>query len=387
MTRSARAFLGLLAIPLCATLALGQGRPAPSPPPQRPPAQNPSAQNRPAQGRPPLKRGPPVVAARPTCAPVAAARAGTPAQQRQAREMAQRAQQSAILGDRTAARDQLRHASVLDPTNSNLAYQLARAHDALGANDAATAEYCRFLALAPSAPESGEVRDRVAALTVNTQSTVSEKVMVPFRAGITAYEAGRYAQAETAFTSAIALQPDWADAYYDRALANAARGRREQAVADLQRYLRLRPEAEDRAAVIARINGLRGGPLSPTAALGLGLVIPGAGQMYTGRKVFGVLTLAAAGGALAYAVKPDPVTKEFVVNPTDPFGNPLPPFIDRRTETGRPHLVPGLAALGVIAGATAIEAFVHARRVNGEQRFGAGLVPLSDGVAVRVTLR
>ena len=38
-------------------------------------------------------------------------------------------------------------------------------------------------------------------------------------------------------------------------------------------------------------------------------------------------------------------------------------------------------------GATAIEAFVHARRVNGEQRFGAGLVPLSDGVAVRVTLR
>ena len=212
--------------------------------------------------------------------------------------------------------------------------------------------------------------------------------MAPFRAGVTAYEAGRYAQAEVAFSSAIALQPDWADAYYDRALANAARGRREQAIVDLQRYLRLRPEAEDRAAVIARINNLRGGTLSPTTALGLGLVIPGAGQMYTGRKWLGVVTLAAAGGALAYAVKTDPVTKEFVVNPTDPFGNPLPPFIDTRTETGRPHLVPGLAALGAIAGATAIEAFVHARRVNAsEQRFGAGLVPFSDGVAVRVTLR
>ena len=109
------------------------------------------------------------------------------------------------------------------------------------------------------------------------------------------------------------------------------------------------------------MNGLRGGSLSPTAALGLGLVIPGAGQMYTGRRVFGVLTLAAAGGALAYALKSGPVTKEFVVNPKDPFGNPLPPFVDTRTETGRPNLVPGLAAVGAIAGATAIEAFVHAR--------------------------
>ena len=76
------------------------------------------------------------------------------------------------------------------------------------------------------------------------------------------------------------------------------------------------------------------------------------------------------------------------MNPKDPFGNPLPPFVDRRTETGHPNLVPGLAAVGAIAGATAIEAFVHARRVNAkEARFGAVLVPLADGLAVRVTLR
>ena len=110
--------------------------------------------------------------------------------------------------------------------------------------------------------------------------------------------------------------------------------------------------------------------------------------MYTGRKAFGVVTLAAAGGVLAYALKSGPVTKEFVVNPKDPFGNPLPPFIDTRTETGHPNLVPGLAAFGAIAGATAIEAFVHARRVNArEQRFSAGMLPLADGLAVRVTLR
>lgn len=340
------------------------------------------------QSRPPLKRGLPVVAPRPVCAAIAPARPATAEQRRAAREIAQRAQQSAILGDRTAARDQLRQASAVDPTNPDLAYQLARAQDALGATDEATTAYCRYLALAPNALEATEVRERIAGLTRNAQTTVAESVLAPFRTGATHYDAGRYAAAALSFGTAISLQPDWAEAYYDRALANAARGQRELAIADLQQYLRLRPEAEDRAAVIKRISGLRGGPLSPTAALGLGLVIPGAGQMYTGRKVFGVLTLAAAGGALAFALKSGPVTKEFVVNPTDPFGNPLPPFVETRTETGRPNLVPGLAALGAIAGATAIEAFVHARRVNAsEQRFSAGLEPFADGLAIRVTVR
>ena len=341
-----------------------------------------------AQGRPALKRGMPTVAQRATCPASSAPRSVTPAQRRQARELAQRAQQSAILGDRTAARDQPRQAAALDPANPDLAYQLARAQEAVSANDDATAAYCAFLALAPNAPEAAEARERLAGLTRNSQPAVAERILAPFRNGITAYEAGRYAEAEIAFSNAIAQQPDWADAYYDRALTKAVRGRREQAIADFQQYLRLRPEAEDRQAVIARINGLRGGPLSPSAALTLGLVIPGAGQMYTGRKAFGVVTLAAAGGALAWALKSGPVTKRFVVNPKDPFGNPLPPFVDTRTETGHPNLVPGLAAVGAIAGATAIEAFVHARHLNArEQRLGAGLVPLGDGVAVRVTLR
>ena len=364
MTRTARAWLLLLATPLWTVIAQGQGRPA-------------------------LKRGLPVVAQRPVCASTAAtAPSPTAAQRRQARELAQRAQQSAILGDRTAARDQLRQAATLDPANPDLTYQLARAQEAIGANDDAAAAYCRFLALAPNAPEAAEARERLTAVAPSRQASVPDRILAPFRTGVTAYEAGRYAEAEGAFSNAIAVQPDWADAYYNRALTKVVRGRREQAIADLRQYLRLRPEAEDRQTVIARINGLRGGPLSPSAALTLGLVIPGAGQMYTGRRVFGVLTLVAAGGAVAYALKSGPVTKQFVVNPTDPFGNPLPPFIDTRTETGHPNLVPGLAVAGAIAGTTAIEAFLHARRVNArEQRFSAGLVPLADGLAMRVTLR
>jgi tetratricopeptide (TPR) repeat protein len=212
--------------------------------------------------------------------------------------------------------------------------------------------------------------------------------MAPFRTGVAAYEGGRFAQAVTAFGSAIAAQPDWADAYYDRALANAARGQRELAISDFQQYLRIRPEADDRQAVIARISALRGGPLSPSAALGLGLVVPGAGQLYTGRKFLGFATLAVAGGALAYALKSDPVTETYTVTPEDPFGNPLPPYVATRQVIGRPYLTVGLATAGAVALSSAVEAFIYARRVNQrEQRFSAALLPAADGLAFRLTLR
>ena len=342
-----------------------------------------------AQSRFPLKRGLPAVAARPACAPAAAARAATPEQRRAARELAQRAQQAAILGDRNAARDQLRQAAAVDPTNPDLAYQLARAQEAVGAGDDAKREYCRFVALAPAAPEAAEARERISVLAGPTQAAVPEQAMAPFRAGAAAYEAGRYAQAVSAFANAIAAQPDWADAYYDRGLANAARGQRELAVADFQQYLRLRPDAEDRQVVLARINGLRATPLSPSAALSLGLVVPGAGQMYTGRKLFGLTTLAVAGGAVAYALKSGTVTERYLVTDAeDPFGNVLPPYEATRQVQGRPYRTAGLATAGAVAFASALEAFVYARHANQrEQRISAALLPTANGMAMRLTLR
>lgn len=335
-----------------------------------------------------LKRAFPVVAARPSCQATPAPRPATDVQRRAARDLAQRAQQSAILGDRTAARDQLRQAVGMDPANADFAYQLARAEESAGSSDAAAAQYCRFLTLAPSAPEASEARDRVASLTRTVLTSASDRVYAPFRDGITAYEAGRTAQAEALFSAAIKLQPDWAEAYYNRALTYAARGARELAVGDLQQYLRLRPEAEDRGAVVSRINGLRGAPLSPATALTFGIVIPGAGQFYTGRTLFGVATLAAASGALLYAVKSDPVVERYEATGEDPLTGIKYTYPASRSVVGHPHLVPGLAGVGAIALTSAIEAYVYARHLNArEQRVSASFLPSTNGLALRVSLR
>jgi len=346
-----------------------------------------NAQQR-APQRTAVKRGLPVIAPRPICSPMPAPKPVGEAQQRAARDLAQKAQQSAILGDRTAAKDQLRQAIALDPTDADLVYQSARAQESAGALDEAALEYCRFIALAPNAQETAEARERLATLSGSAQATLSEKILAPFRGGIAAYEAGRMAQAEAGFTTAIELQPGWADAYYDRALTFAARGSRELAIKDLQQYLRYKPEAEDRAAVVARIEALRDGPLSPAAALTYGLVFPGGGQLYTGRKLIGAAVVGVTAGVLAYALKTDPVQEEYQAVGKIPFTDSTYLYTDTRTVVGRPYLKAGVAGLAAVMLVTAYEASVYARNLNvREQRVSASLLPTADGLALRVSLR
>src|SRR5439155_27187515 len=64
-----------------------------------------------------------------TCADVPAASAPTDSARRRARVFAQRGRQAAILGDRTTALALLRQAASLDPTDADLAYELARAEE------------------------------------------------------------------------------------------------------------------------------------------------------------------------------------------------------------------------------------------------------------------
>lgn len=72
------------------------------------------------------------------------------------------ANQAAILGDDHAALDLFRRAAALDPTDASVAYRIGRLHEELGEPREAAAEYCRYLALAPTSPEAAEVAAFVA---------------------------------------------------------------------------------------------------------------------------------------------------------------------------------------------------------------------------------
>lgn len=226
-------------------------------------------------------------------------------QRRAARDLAERAQQAAILGDRAAAREQLRQATALDPRDPDLAYQLARANDAAGATADAASEYCRFLALSPDGAEAAEARERVALLAPPARMT--GPVSVPAR-------------------------------------------------------------------------------LSPTRALSLGLVIPGAGQFYTGRPVAGAVAFGAAAAGVACAMTQRTTFTTSEETATDPFGNPYT-YTARHAVNARPCLLPGLAVASSIALAGAIEAYNHVREINTDRRIAVDLYPSGHGLALQVTVR
>jgi len=309
----------------------------------------------------PLLRTAPPVATRAACPPFTPPAAPTADQVRQAQDLAQRGQQAAILGDRAAARSQLRQAAALDPTNADLAYQLARAEESAGSDADATKAYCRFIALAPDAPEAAEARTRLAQLMLGTRQADSLRAASTFTSAAAAYQNGQLDSADVAFTAALSLAPDWAAAWYDRGVVRRELGRRADAASDFQQYLRLEPDAANRDAVSAQAAELQEQPLSPARALTLGLVIPGAGQFYAGRPVRGALTLIGTGVALACGMSQRQTTQSVQQTAQDPFGNPYTYTVNRHV-TERPCRTPGFTAAGVIAVVSAIDAFRFARR-------------------------
>ncbi|HTE43818.1 MAG TPA: tetratricopeptide repeat protein [Gemmatimonadaceae bacterium] len=334
-----------------------------------------------------LKHVPPPPTTRQACeAPSSTSKTPTDEQRRRARDLAENGRQAAILGDRTAALQQLIDAGALDPTDADLAYQLARAYEASGAGVKAGKEYCRFLSIAPNAPEAAEARERVAALVPPTPSASSAAATTSFLAGVTAFEQAQMTEAESKFGGAITAEPTWADAYYDRALARVATGDHAQAVSDFEEYLRLKPQADDRAQVVAWIESLRRRPLSAGEALGLGVLIPGGGQFYTRRPIRGILLLAGAGGAVGYGIQTRTTSKNVQQTGIDPFGNPYT-FTTTVRSTDRPNLIPGVAVAGAIALTSAIEAYVFARNSEGTvQRISMSAAPTRDGFVARVSL-
>lgn len=295
--------------------------------------------------------------------PAAGARPATPsdAQRRQARQIAARGQQASIVDDYNSARDLYKQAAQLDPTDANTAYYLARAQEAVKNPREAVKEYCRFLTLTPTAPEAAEARDRIVALGAPGAGAVSEQAAAQFRAGLDQFERGRVPEAVTAFSNTITQASDWPDPYYNRGIAYQTEGRRNPAIKDFEKYLQLRPEADDRSAVVARIDGLRRGMVEPSGALTRGLVIPGFGQYYTRRPVLGALVLAGVGGSVFYAMQQSQVRTSTVKTAIDAFGKTEYQYTVVSIRNERPHLTTGLAvAAGITVGA-AIEAYFRAR--------------------------
>lgn len=311
-----------------------------------------SAVSAPAQELP-IKRNLPMIEgspcpALPAPAPVSAADA------EEAARLASSASQATILGDFRTARELLSRAARLDPTAEHIAYLLGRALEELGETDAALAEYCRYLALAPDAPGAPEARQSIDRIAAQARLAVSQDAADAFRAGIAAFDARDYGEADRQFTRAATLEPTWADALYNRGVVRLARGQGEDALADLNRYLVLQPGAPEAEAI--QVLALRMRPVNVTydrlVAFGLG-AIPGAGHFYTDRPIAGMIVLAGAGTAAGLGLA---LTKETVECLVIPVGKTCPDNQVRNRVTERPYLYHGLAAAAAITLIGAIDA-------------------------------
>lgn len=179
-----------------------------------------------------------------------------------------------------------------------------------------------------------------------------------FRNGVATFAARNVAAAEQALTAAAAAAPSWPDVFYERALVYQAEDRTDQARADFDKYLTLRPTAIDRGAVTARIDALS---RSPGSAFGHGVLFPGLGQFYTKQPALGVVVLGGTAGGIAWALTKSTTTelKTF----TDPFGR-----VDTFTvtTTRRKNLAAGIAVAGAVWLAGAIGAAIHAGGARGD---------------------
>ena len=292
--------------------------------------------------------------------------APAPAQRDEAERLTVQAQEAALVGNRTTARDLFRRAAQLDARDESVAYQLARTLDELGEREPALREYCRYLYLAPRASDAADVRARVAALRTVRTAARPDEAATQFTIGVEHFDRKRFGEAEAALSIAIRKDPAWAESYFNRAVVRAARRDEAGMVADLRRYLELAPAAPDRQAVSERLQvSNRQAILSPRVALTRGLVVPGMGQFYTRRPALGLLVMGGVGGALYYGLRPEySIAVDTVFEGhVDPFGNPYTDTLEvRLRRAGRPNLGVGIAAASAVALAGAVEAWRYAKR-------------------------
>ncbi len=280
-----------------------------------------------------------------------------PTSEAEALQLIEDAQDAALQGEHARARDAFLKAQEILPGNARLAYSLARAHEALNESADAVRQYCRYLSVAGAPPDADDVRGRIVRLTPASELARLEEARANFQSGIALLRRRQYAAADSVFGGVLASVPNAPEPVFNRALSRAARGDRQNAMQDFERYLELEPQASDRSDIRSAMSRLPDGVYGPGQALGSGLLIPGLGQMTTGRPVLGVLALGLAGGAAGFGLVQK--TEDVIERYTDPFGNA---YTDTLTRTSRPRLAVGLGAAAAVWLLSAIESSAYARR-------------------------
>ncbi|HET7456370.1 MAG TPA: tetratricopeptide repeat protein [Gemmatimonadaceae bacterium] len=305
-----------------------------------------------------------------------------PAKVEESRRLFTLGQEASVVGDHRVARDLFQQAAQLNAADERVPYYLGRSLEELKQTPQAVAQYCRYLTLAPTGFDADDVRarldrlgggDRSATLAAGKRSAAATR----FRAAVDAADRGRASDAERGFGDVIAQLPNAAEAYYDRGVVRATRRDFGGAAADLERYLALRPAADDAPAVRERLELLRRAATSPTMALTGGLVVPGFGQFYTGQPVLGLAVIGGVAGGVYYALRQSP--QQRTTTYPKPFGGTYD-VID--TIQVRKNKGAGLAIAGGAALIGAIEGYAHAQqRRTAATRFADGRTPLRDEAA------
>ncbi|MGD8289636.1 MAG: tetratricopeptide repeat protein, partial [Gemmatimonadota bacterium] len=230
--------------------------------------------------------------------------APTEDQAERASQLTSDALEASILGDLEGARALMEQAAEADPTSPEVAYRYARALEDMEMRQEAISEYCTAIALGAVDAGIQDSRERLDALYEIVRARITDRARTGFVDGLNQADDSLYTASVASFSVAIEEVPDWAEAYYNRAVVLEQLGRIQESLADYRRYLALTPSEVDPVvvAVSQRIGTLEGVVAMPTpspgGALALG-AMPGMGQYYTGRPIAGTLVLAAAGGAIA----------------------------------------------------------------------------------------
>jgi tetratricopeptide (TPR) repeat protein len=254
----------------------------------------------------------------------------------------------------------------------------AEAYTALGYNEARSGDYGAAAEQFKAALEASPGNDAAATGLVYAQlwegdphqaerKTEITNAMVPpdypssaagaFSTGVHQLRARDMTGAVAALSAAVDSAPNWADAYYNRALAYQEQGRTSAARSDFQSYLRLRPTADDRAEVEKHMGALG---RTPGQAFTRGAIFPGLGQFYTGRPVFGSVVMAGVAGSTIWALQKKKGVEMHLF--PGPFGGTDTVLVNVEN---RPHLGVGLAVAGGLWALSALEATLHASNARG----------------------